>query len=222
MLEWVPEAFHILTDVQGLISWGGLTLICVIVFVETGLFVGFFLPGDSLLVTAGIFAAAGYIDLPLLLLLGSICAVAGDQVGYFIGRKAGKALYSRPDSRFLKRKHLERTRAFYEKYGAKTIVLARFVPIVRTFAPAVAGAAEMNYRRFVTFNVCGGVLWIFSTTLLGYSLGAVIPDIQRYIHWVIVVVIILSILPAIVEILRARRHSARSGAIHPVEPAEED
>ena len=217
MLEWIPEAFHILTDVQGLISWGGLTLICVIVFVETGLFVGFFLPGDSLLVTAGIFAAAGYLDLPWLLLLGSICAVAGDQVGYFIGRKAGKALYSRPDSRFLKRKHLERTRAFYEKYGAKTIVLARFVPIVRTFAPAVAGAAEMNYRRFVTFNVCGGVLWIFSTTLLGYSLGAAIPDIQRYIHWVIAVVIILSILPAVVEIMRAKRHAAKSGAIQSVE-----
>ena len=217
MLEWIPEAFHILTDVQGLISWGGLTLICVIVFVETGLFVGFFLPGDSLLVTAGIFAAAGYLDLPWLLLLGSICAVAGDQVGYFIGRKAGKALYSRPDSRFLKRKHLERTRAFYEKYGAKTIVLARFVPIVRTFAPAVAGAAEMNYRRFVTFNVCGGILWIFSTTLLGYSLGAVIPDIQRYIHWVIAVVIILSILPAVVEIMRAKRHAAKSGAIQSVE-----
>ena len=217
MLEWIPEAFHILTDVQGLISWGGLTLICVIVFVETGLFVGFFLPGDSLLVTAGIFAAAGYLDLPWLLLLGSICAVAGDQVGYFIGRKAGKALYSRPDSRFLKRKHLERTRAFYEKYGAKTIVLARFVPIVRTFAPAVAGAAEMNYRRFVTFNVCGGVLWIFSTTLLGYSLGAAIPGIQRYIHWVIAVVIILSILPAVVEIMRAKRHAAKSGAIQSVE-----
>jgi len=217
MLEWIPEAFHILTDVQGLISWGGLTLICVIVFVETGLFVGFFLPGDSLLVTAGIFAAAGYLDLSWLLLLGSACAVAGDQVGYFIGRKAGKALYSRPDSRFLKRKHLERTRAFYEKYGAKTIVLARFVPIVRTFAPAVAGAAEMNYRRFVTFNVCGGVLWIFSTTLLGYSLGAAIPDIQRYIHWVIAVVIILSILPAVVEIMRAKRHAAKSGAIQSVE-----
>ena len=219
MLEWIPEAFHILTDVQGLIAWGGLTLICVIVFVETGLFVGFFLPGDSLLVTAGIFAAAGYLDLPWLLLLGSICAVAGDQVGYFIGRKAGQTLYSRPDSRFFKRKHLERAHAFYEKYGAKTIVIARFVPIVRTFAPAVAGAAEMNYRRFVTFNICGGILWIFSTTLLGYSLGAVIPDIQRYIHWVIAVVIVLSILPAAVEILRARRHSARDGAIR---SAEED
>jgi len=217
MLEWVPEAFHILTDVQGLISWGGLTLICVIVFVETGLFVGFFLPGDSLLVTAGIFAAAGYIDLTWLLLLASACAVAGDQVGYLIGRRAGKALYSRPDSRFFKRKHLERAHAFYEKYGAKTIVIARFVPIVRTFAPAVAGAAEMNYRRFVTFNVCGGILWIFSMALVGYSLGSVIPDIDRYIHLIIVVVIFLSILPAIAEILRARRNAARSEAIRPVQ-----
>lgn len=219
MLEWIPEAFHILTDVQGIISWGGLTLVCVIVFVETGLFVGFFLPGDSLLVTAGIFAAAGLLDITSLLVLASICAVAGDQVGYLIGRKAGQALYSRPDSRFFKRKHLERARAFYEKYGAKTIVIARFVPIVRTFAPAVAGAAAMHYRRFVTYNVVGGISWIFSMSLLGYFLGAAIPNIDRYIHWVIAVVIFLSILPGIVEILRARRHAARSEAI---QPAQED
>ena len=217
MLEWMREAFQFLTNVQGLISWGGLTLVCAIVFVETGLFVGFFLPGDSLLVTAGIFAAAGFLDITSLLVLGSICAIAGDQVGYLIGRKAGQALYSRPDSRFLKRKHLERTREFYEKYGAKTIVLARFVPIVRTFAPAIAGAGEMNYRRFVTFNVCGGILWIFSMSLLGYFLGSAIPNIDRYIHWVIAVVIFLSIVPVIVEILRARRNSARSEAIHPVQ-----
>jgi membrane-associated protein len=216
MLEWVGEAFHLVTNVQGIISWGGLTLICVIVFVETGLFVGFFLPGDSLLVTAGIFAAAGFIDITSLLVLASICAVAGDQVGYLIGRKAGTALYSRPDSRLFKRKHLERARAFYENYGAKTIVIARFVPIVRTFAPAVAGAAEMHYRRFVTYNVVGGISWIFSMSLLGYFLGASIPNIDRYIHWVITVVILLSILPGIIEILRARRAAARSGAVQPV------
>jgi membrane-associated protein len=217
MLEWVTAAFELLTNVQGIVSWGGLTLVCVIIFVETGLFVGFFLPGDSLLVTAGIFAAAGYLDITSLLILCSICAIAGDQVGYMIGRKAGKTLYSRPDSRFFQRKHLERAHAFYEKYGAKTIVIARFVPIVRTFAPAVAGAAEMNYRRFVTFNVCGGVLWIFSMTLLGYTLGTTIPDIGRYIHWVIGVVIILSILPAVIEILRAKRESDRIKAIQPVQ-----
>jgi membrane-associated protein len=215
MLEWIREAFALVTNVQGIVSWGGLTLVCVIVFVETGLFVGFFLPGDSLLVTAGIFAAAGYLDITSLVVLASICAVAGDQVGYVIGRKAGKALYCRPDSRFFKRKHLEHAHAFYEKYGAKTIVIARFVPIVRTFAPAVAGAAEMNYRRFVTYNVCGGVLWIFSMSLLGYTLGTAVPDIDRYIHWVIGVVIVLSILPAVIEIMRARRASARSEAIQP-------
>ncbi|HWP83735.1 MAG TPA: VTT domain-containing protein [Terriglobia bacterium] len=214
-MDWLREAFHILTDVQGIVSWGGLTLVCAIVFVETGLFIGFFLPGDSLLVTAGIFAAAGYLDITWLLILGSLCAVAGDQVGYLIGRKAGKALYSRPDSRFLKKKHLEHTRAFYEKYGAKTIVLARFVPIVRTFAPAVAGAAEMNYRRFVTYNILGGVLWIWSMSLLGYSLGAAVPNIDRYIHWVIAVVIVLSILPGVVEILRARRKAGKPNAIQP-------
>jgi membrane-associated protein len=219
MLEWIRQAFEILTNVQGIISWGGLTMVCVIIFAETGLFVGFFLPGDSLLVTAGIFAAAGYLDIISLLVLASICAVGGDQVGYLIGRKAGKTLYSRPDSRFFKQKHLARARGFYEKYGAKTIVLARFVPIVRTFAPAVAGAAQMNYRLFVTYNVVGGISWIFGMSLLGYSLGTAIPNIDRYIHWVIAVVIFLSILPAIVEILRARRHAARSEV---VQPAQED
>ena len=155
MIELLREAFHYLTDVQGLIQWGGTVLVCVIVFTETGLFVGFFLPGDSLLVTAGIFAAAGHLSLSALLGLVALCAVAGDQVGYFIGRKAGQALYRREDSFFFRKQHLVRAHAFYDKYGAKTIVLARFIPIVRTFAPAVAGAASMNYRRFVSYNVVG-------------------------------------------------------------------
>ncbi len=204
-MDWLLEAFQIVTDVQGIVTWGGTALVCTIIFVETGLFVGFFLPGDSLLVTAGVFAATGHLDLFALLVLGSVCAVAGDQVGYLIGRKAGQALYSRPDSRFFKRRHLERTHAFYEKHGAKTIVLARFVPVVRTFAPAVAGAAEMNYRRFFSYNVLGGVLWVWSMTLLGYFLGTLIPNVDRYIHWIIVVVVFLSILPVIIEILRSRR-----------------
>src|SRR5262249_45935731 len=150
--------------------------ICGIVFVETGLFVGFFLPGDSLLVSAGIFAAAGHLNLAWLLLAVSVCAVVGDQVGYAIGRKAGQTLYGRPDSLIFKRRHLERAHEFYEKYGAKTIVIARFVPIVRTFAPAVAGAANMNYRHFVTYNVMGGLLWVWSMLLGGYWLGSVIPN----------------------------------------------
>jgi membrane-associated protein len=203
-MDWIREAFHFVTDVRGLIQLGGLLAICVIVFVETGLFVGFFLPGDSLLVTAGVFAAAGDFNVVVLLVSASACAVAGDQLGYLIGRRAGVALYSRPDSRFFKRRHLERAHAFYEKHGAKTIVLARFIPIVRTFAPAVAGAAQMQYRRFVFYNVFGGVLWVFSTVLLGFFLGRAVPDIERHIHIVIVVVIFLSTLPGLIEVYRAR------------------
>jgi membrane-associated protein len=205
MLEWLQQAFHFIMDVQGLIQWGGLLMVCVIVFVETGLFVGFFLPGDSLLVTAGLFAAKGDIDLVLLLVLVSLCAVIGDQTGYLIGRKAGSALFKREDSMFFKRKHLIKAHDFYEKYGNKTIVIARFVPIVRTFAPAVAGAAEMNYRRFVTYNIMGGVLWVFSMVLGGYIMGKSIPNLDKYIHLVIVIVVFLSILPAIVEIYKAKR-----------------
>jgi membrane-associated protein len=212
-MDWIRDFVHFVTDVRGLIQLGGLLAICVIVFVETGLFVGFFLPGDSLLVTAGIFAAAGDLNVVTLLVGASACAVAGDQVGYVIGRRAGQALYNRPDSRFFKRKHLERAHEFYEKYGAKTIVLARFVPIVRTFAPAVAGAAQMQYRRFVFYNIFGGLLWVFSTVLLGFFLGRAVPEIERHIHIVIAVVIFLSFIPGLIELYRARaRARARASA----------
>ncbi len=201
----LPEWLRTITDVQAIIQWGGVLGVALVVFVETGLFVGFFLPGDSLLVTAGILAAAGHLDLSLLLGLTALAAIVGDQVGYGIGRRAGEALYRRPDSRWFRRSHLERAHAFYEKYGAKTIVLARFVPIVRTFAPAVAGAALMRYRRFVTYNVVGGLLWVFSMVLTGYTLGRVVPDIQKYLHWVIALVVFLSILPGIIEAWRNGR-----------------
>jgi membrane-associated protein len=204
-MEWLQDFIRFITDVRGLIQLGGLLAICIIVFVETGLFVGFFLPGDSLLVTAGIFAAAGDLNVFAVLIGASICAVAGDQVGYWIGRRAGETLYRRPDSKVFKRKHLERAHAFYEKHGAKTIVLARFVPIVRTFAPAVAGAAAMEYHRFVFYNIAGGILWVFSTVLLGYFLGRSVPDIDRHIHIVIAVVIFLSTIPIMIELYRARR-----------------
>jgi membrane-associated protein len=220
MWDWLRETFRFLTDVQALITWGGTAMVCTIVFVETGLFFGFFLPGDSLLVSAGIFAAAGYLDVRVLLIGGAVCAVVGDQVGYVIGRTAGQALYSRPDSFFFRRRHLERAHDFYEKYGGKTIVLARFVPIVRTFAPAVAGAAQMNYRGFVTYNVVGGVLWVFSMVLLGYSLGRLVPNINRYIHLVIAVVIFLSILPGIIEFWRERKKhaAARNSSAAEIQP----
>ena len=213
-MDALIELIRKIMDVQAIIQWGGIFMICVIVFVETGLFVGFFLPGDSLLVTAGIFAASGHLNLTWLLVLASICAVVGDQVGYLIGRSAGHALYKRDNSMFFKKKHLQKAHDFYEKYGGKTIVLARFVPIVRTFAPAVAGAAEMNYRRFVSFNVFGGILWVNSMVLLGYTLGSKIPNIDKHIHLVIAVVVFLSILPGIIEYLRARskRHDGAPAA----------
>ncbi len=196
--EWLQG----LLDVRAIIQWGGIAGITSIIFVETGLFFGFFLPGDSLLVTAGILSAAGLLDIRLLIICAGAAAVIGDQTGFLIGRRAGKALTMRY-ARF--RMHLERAHTFYEKYGSKTIVIARFVPIVRTFVPAVAGAAEMNYQRFVTYNILGGLLWVLSTTLLGYTFGRTIPNIEQNLHLVIVIVVFVSLLPGIFEWWRHRK-----------------
>lgn len=204
MLDFIQDIFRTLYNVEAVIAWGGLFIICVIIYVETGLFFGFFLPGDSLLVTAGIFASQGKLSLFLLISLGTLFAFLGDQTGYWIGRRAGKALYKREDSLFFKKKYLMKAHIFYEKYGAKTIVIARFVPIVRTFAPAVAGVAEMNYKKFVFYNFFGGLLWIFSMSLVGYFLGNIIPNVSTHIHLIIAIVIFISLLPAIIEYLRER------------------
>lgn len=174
-----------------------------IVFGETGLFFGFFLPGDSLLVTAGLFAAKGDLDIGLLLVLMISCATLGDAVGFEIGKLSGKKLFSRPDSWLFKKKHLERTQAFYEKHGGKTIVMARFMPVVRSFAPLVAGMAGMPYKKFAFFNIAGSVLWAGSMLSIGYILGRSIPDIDKKIHYVIAIVIFLSILPGIIAYLRS-------------------
>lgn len=197
MAEWIQQLVHHLYDVRGLVEWGGLILVCAMVFVETGLFVGFFLPGDSLLVTAGVLASTGVLSLFWMLGLVTLCAIAGDQLGYAIGRKAGQSLYRRPDSRFFKKSHLEQAHAFYEKHGPKTIILARFVPVVRTFCPPVSGAAAMPYLRYLSFDIVGGILWVWATVLAGYTLGRKIPNIDRKLHWVIGGVILLSLLPII-------------------------
>lgn len=211
-MQAIKDVLHFVYDVQGLIQWGGLALICAIIFTETGLFMGFFLPGDSLLVTAGIFAKTGVLPLGWLLFLACLCAIAGDQVGYAIGYKTGQALYHRPDSLFFKKKHLLRTHEFYEKYGAKTIVLARFVPIIRTFAPVVAGIGTMEYRRFVSYNIFGGILWVTSMVMTGYTLAVIMPEVVSKIHGVIVIVIIVSILPGVIEVWREkRRRKAAAG-----------
>jgi membrane-associated protein len=204
MISSVQHLLHILFNVKGLIEWGGTLLVCTIVFVETGFFVGFFLPGDSLLVTAGVFAASGQLEIAKLLLLVPLCAIIGDQIGYWIGRKAGQTLYRREDSLIFRRRHLDRAHEFYEKYGGKTVVLARFIPIVRTFCPPVAGAAEMSYGRYVAYDVAGGVMWVGSMILCGYFLGRQIPNINQNIHYVIAVVIFLSLLPPIISVLRFR------------------
>ncbi|HEY0702194.1 MAG TPA: VTT domain-containing protein [Candidatus Acidoferrales bacterium] len=196
MPEIVRNFLHHLLDVRGLIEWGGVAMVSIIVFAETGLFVGFFLPGDSLLVTAGIFAAAGQINLFWLLGLVTLCAIAGDQLGYFIGYKAGTALYHRQDTRFFKKSHLLRAHEFYEKHGARTIILARFVPIVRTFCPPVTGAAKMSYPRYLAYDIFGGFLWVWSMVLLGYTLGRSVPNIDKRIHYIIAGVIVASLIPA--------------------------
>jgi membrane-associated protein len=215
MLDLLKDAFHLLTDVQGLIQWGGMVLVCSIVFVETGLFFGFFLPGDSLLVTAGVFAAAGHLHLGWLLSLVWFCAVAGDQLGYWIGRRAGEALYKRNDSLLFKKRHLEKAHEFYRKYGGKTIVLARFVPIIRTFASPVAGIGRMHYRRFLSYDIFGGFLWVWSMILLGYFLGSTIPEMDKHIHIVIAVIVFLSLLPAIIEAVRQRMKKPDTSADAP-------
>ena len=208
MLESLFHFLRSLYDPEGLkelIRSGGAPLICGIVFIETGFFVGFFLPGDSLLITAGIFAAADVIPLRWLLLPVMLCAIIGDQIGYWIGRSAGSALYKRQDSFFFRRSHLQRAHEFYEKYGGRAVILARFVPIVRTFCPPVAGAARMPYGRYLTFDIFGGIFWVGAMILGGYSLGRSVPNIGKYIHYVIAVVVVVSILPAVIGILRSRK-----------------
>ncbi len=188
-----------------LIRWGGYALLVAIVFTETGLLVGFFLPGDSLLITAGLVAGTGGLNIWWLNLLLMVAAIGGDSVGYAIGFRAGPRIFTREDSILFHRRHLIRTREFYERYGGKTIVLARFIPIIRTFAPVVAGVGQMAYRRFLFYNVFGGIGWVASLTWVGYLLGQTVPNIDQHVHVVVAIVIVLSVLPVVVEMLRARR-----------------
>jgi len=196
---------HSLDD---LIRWGGYVILVGIVFTETGLLVGFFLPGDSLLVTAGLVAAAGGLNIWWVNGLLIVAAIVGDSVGYAIGARLGPRLFTREQSLLFNPRHVERTRRFYECHGAKTIVIARFVPIIRTFAPVVAGVGQMRYRRFLVYNVAGGVGWVTSMTWMGYLLGRAVPNIADYIHIVVIVVIVVSMIPIVVEILRERRRRA--------------
>jgi membrane-associated protein len=211
------DAIRILTSPERIIqflsplftSWLGYALLFAIVFSETGLLVGFFLPGDSLMFLIGTVAGAGNLDLFTVNVVLMVAAIAGDTFGYMLGRQTGPKIFSRPNSRWFRREHLDRTHAFYEKYGGKTIIYARFVPIVRTFAPFVAGVGKMEYARFISFNVFGGIGWVLSMTMLGYLLGG-IPIVKQNLEKAVLLVILLSIAPIVIEAIKASRKPAAS------------
>ncbi|MBZ5596575.1 MAG: VTT domain-containing protein [Acidobacteriia bacterium] len=218
MVHLILDFLRALTDPERLIQllsgilagWVGYALLFAIVFSETGLLVGFFLPGDSLLFTVGVVAGAGDLNIVIVNLVLMAAAMIGDSTGYLIGRSTGPRIFNRPDSRLFKRDHLVRTQRFYEKHGGKTIIYARFIPIIRTFAAFIAGVAGMPYLRFLPFSVCGATGWVAFMTLLGYKLGKV-PFIRQYFDKVVLLIIVLSLLPAISEIIKARRQSPTRG-----------
>lgn len=198
-----PDSLRqLLTSVFG--GWHGYALLFAIVFSETGLLAGFFLPGDSLLFTVGVVAGAGGLDIIAINVVLIIAAIVGDATGYLLGRRAGKNIFNRPDSRLFRREHLLRTQEFYDKHGGKTIIYARFIPIVRTFAPFIAGVAEMNYSRFASFNIFGGIGWVVLMTSLGYVLGDN-EIVRKHFEKVILGIIFLSVLPVVFEYLKSRK-----------------
>ena len=194
-------------SLDALIQWGGYLLLVAIVFAETGLLIGCFLPGDSLLITAGLLAAAGHLNIWWINALLIAAAIIGDSVGYAIGARLGPHIFTREKSLLFNPQHVVRTRRFYEKYGPKTIVIARFVPIIRTFAPVLAGVGMMEYRRFLTYNVLGGIGWVVSMSWAGYLLGQAVPNISKHMHVLVIVIIMLSCIPIAVEVYRERRKS---------------
>jgi len=215
-MHQLMDLFHKIYDVQGIVQIGGIALIAAIIFAETGLMIGFFLPGDSLLVTAGIYStsanptAAPLFNVVWLNLAVMVAAVVGDTLGYWIGAKAGPKIFTRERSLFFSRKHLLRTKEFYERHGGKTIIIARFVPIIRTFAPVVAGVGNMSYRRFISYNVFGGIGWSLSMTMLGFTLGKIHPQITKQIDKVIIVIIAVSLMPMVISWLANRNKKPAS------------
>lgn len=207
MGDVLERLLELIRDPGAAIIWGGYAALAIIVFVETGALV-FFLPGDSLLVTAGFYAAAGKLSIVLLNAIVVPCAILGPILSYWIGAKLGPHIFNRPRSRFFSPEHVQAAHAFYEKHGGAAVVIARFMPIVRTFVPVVAGVARMPYGRYTLYNVLGGAGWVLSMTLIGYFLGNVFPGLVKRIELVIVAVVILSLLPGIISWLRARKRAA--------------
>ncbi|MFB7915170.1 DedA family protein [Streptomyces sp. NPDC056061] len=200
-------------DPDYLIGQFGLLGVLVIVFAESGLLIGFFLPGDSLLFTTGLLVTTGKLHTPLwvVCVLVALAAIIGDQVGYLFGRKVGPSLFKRPDSRLFKQENVEKAHDFFEKYGPKSLILARFVPVVRTFTPIIAGVSRMNYRSFITFNIIGGVLWGVGVTLLGAALGK-IEFVHKHIEAILILIVLISVVPIAIELLRARSKAKKEAA----------
>ena len=217
MFHAILDFLRTLTDPERLIQllsgilagWPGYALLFAIVFSETGLLVGFFLPGDSLLFTVGVVAGAGDLNIVIVNLVLMAAAMIGDTTGYWLGRMTGPRIFDRPNSRLFRRQHLERTQRFYEKHGGKTIIYARFVPIIRTFAAFVAGVARMPYLRFLPYSICGGIGWVFFMTMLGYKLGKV-AFVRQHFDKVVLLIIAISLIPAITEVIKSRRGATGS------------
>ncbi|WP_396200602.1 VTT domain-containing protein [Gemmatimonas sp.] len=211
-MDFLTEFYHRLRDLPALVQWAGYVGLTIIIFAETGLLVGFFLPGDSLLVTAGLLAAdpAFGLNVWLLGLILTVAAIVGDTVGYHVGKATGPRIFTRENSLFFHKSHLLKAQAFYEKHGGKTIIIARFMPIVRTFAPVVAGVGQMRYASFLAYNVVGGVLWIWSMLIIGYVLAKTVPGVATHVEKVILVVVFLSILPGIIAWWRNRGAQAKA------------
>lgn len=216
-MEWFRDFWHLISTPDGLktlIAWGGIPVMTLIVFAETGLLIGFFLPGDSLLFVAGFLCspAGGHsLDIVWLNAMLITAAIVGDTVGFWIGKKAGPPIFNRPQSRLFRRDYLLRAHAFYEKHGGKTIVLARFVPIIRTFAPVVAGAASMNYAKFLAYNMFGGIGWVLGMTLLGFYLGQ-FEWVQKNLEKAVLIVILLSVSPMFIHFIQERRNRKKATA----------
>jgi len=206
-MEFISEIWNFIKELinpESIIHYGGFGLLLFVVYSETGLFVGFFLPGDSLLFTAGLFTATGLIDLPVLVVSMSICfaAIAGNSTGYLFGRRAGKAIFKREKSFFFKPSHLKHAKEFYDKHGGKAIVLGVFLPIIRTFAPIVAGAVELKFKKFIFYSISGAMLWSNSLVLTAYFLGKNIPGIKDYLHYIIISLVVITSVPFLIAIFK--------------------
>jgi membrane-associated protein len=211
-MQAITDLFHRLSNLPELVQWAGLFGLAAIIFSETGLLIGVFLPGDSLLVTAGLLAARGYLNVYALAPVLTVAAICGNSVGYFIGRATGPRIFNRENSLFFNKKHAIRAHEFYEKHGRKTIVLAQFMPIIRTFGPVVAGVGGMKFRTFITFNIMGAVLWIWSMVAIGYFLGSYIPGIDQHIEIVVAIVVFISLLPGLISWYRGKRAKQYDGS----------